>query len=251
MQETNELTMQNRIDIGKQEMLKAATERVTEISKEFTAGFKFLANHPKSVTFFGSSMTAETDPYYISARELSGRLVKELGYSVVSGGGPGIMEAADRGAYEAGGNSIGLLIDLPNEQPTNPYITESLSFYYFFARKVCLSYGAEVFLFYPGGLGTMDEFFEIITLVQTGKLNNVPIICVGSEYWNGLMDFMTKEMLMRGAIQESDLNLFTITDDHDEIIEIIRKVQVRANIPFTGQHVNQLQNPLGKVESTS
>ncbi|OHA91958.1 MAG: Rossman fold protein, TIGR00730 family [Candidatus Zambryskibacteria bacterium RIFCSPLOWO2_02_FULL_51_21] len=211
-----------------------AKYRVAEIAKEFTEGFKFLADYPKSVTFFGSNQTKESDPYYQSARSLSARLVKEFGYSVVSGGGPGIMEAADRGAYEAGGNSIGLLIRLPNEQPVNPYITKSISFYYFFARKVCLSFGAEVFIFYPGGFGTLDEFFELITLIQTKKIKNVPLICVGSEYWNKVRDFMREEMLARKAIEPEHLDLFTITDSHDEIVNIIKKTPVRSSIPFSG-----------------
>ncbi len=220
--------------LSRGEMEKIASERVAEISKEFTEGFKFLADYPKSVTFFGSNQTEESDPYYQSARTLSGRLVKELGFSVVSGGGPGIMEAADRGAYEAGGNSLGLLIRLPDAQPVNPYITKSLSFYYFFVRKVCLTFGAEVFIFYPGGFGTLDEFFEIITLIQTGKIGNVPLICVGSDYWNKLKGFMQEEMLKRGFIEKEHMNLFTITDSHDEIIDIIKKVPVKISVPFTG-----------------
>ncbi len=220
--------------LTREDMHKLATERVAEIAKEFTAGFEFLEDYPKSVTFFGSTTTREGDFYYEKARELSGRIVKELGYSVVSGGGPGIMEAADRGAYEAGGNSIGLLIKLPDSQPTNSYIKKSISFYYFFARKVCLAFGAEVFIFFPGGYGTLDEFFEIVTLLQTKKLLGAPMICFGSEYWNKLKDFMEEELLSRNAIAASDLKLFTITDSLDEIIELIKTTPVREGIPLTG-----------------
>lgn len=209
--------------LSRAEMHKVASERVAEISREFTEGFEFLEDFPKSVTFFGSNQFKEDSPYYQSARTLSGRMVKELGYSVVSGGGPGIMEAADRGAFEAGGNSLGLLIKLPHEQPVNAYISKSISFYYFFARKVCLAFGAEVFIFYPGGFGTLDEFFEILTLIQTRKIMNVPLICVGSEYWNSLKELMKAKMLERGAIKDGDLDLFTISDSHDEIIDIIRQ----------------------------
>ena len=218
--------------LSRAEMHKVASERVAEIAKEFTAGFEFLENYPKSVTFFGSNQFKEDNPYYQSARTLSNRMVKELGYSVVSGGGPGIMEAADRGAFEAGGNSLGLLIKLPNEQPVNVYITKSVSFYYFFARKVCLAFGAEVFIFYPGGFGTFDEFFEILTLIQTRKILNVPLICVGSEYWNPLKELMKEKMLARGTIQSKDLDLFTITDSHDEIINLIKQTygESRAHI---------------------
>ncbi len=218
--------------LTKQEMQKAATERVAEIAKEFTEGFKFLEDYQKSVTFFGSTTSTEGDPYYESARTLSGRIVTELGYSVVSGGGPGIMEAADRGAFEAGGNSLGLLIKLPHTQPTNSYVKKSISFYYFFARKVCLAFGAEVFIFFPGGYGTLDEFFEIITLIQTRKMTGAPLICVGSEYWNKLKDLMETELLSRGFITKDDLSLFTICDNHDEIIEAIKKVPVKTNIPI-------------------
>lgn len=142
------------------------------------------------------------------------------------------MEAADRGAFEAKGNSVGLLIKLPNAQPTNKYISKSISFYYFFARKVCLAFGAEVFIFFPGGYGTLDEFFEIITLIQTGKIAGAPLICVGSEYWNKLRSFIETELLARGAVNPMDLDLFTITDSHDEIMEIIKNVPVVENIPL-------------------
>ncbi len=215
------------------EMHKVAADRVAEIAKEFTAGFEFMANYPKSVTFFGSTKTQEGDPYYEKARELSARMVRELGYAVVSGGGPGIMEAADRGAFEAGGNSLGLLIDLPGGQPTNIYITKSISFYYFFARKVCLAYGAEVFVFFPGGYGTLDEFFELVTLIQTRKMAGTPLICYGSEYWNKLKDFMISELSARNMIGSGDLDLFTVTDSLDEIIDIAKKVEVRQEVPFT------------------
>ena len=213
-------------------MHRIAADRIAEITREFTEGFEFLEDYPKSVTFFGSTQSQEGDPYYESARQLSARIVKELGYSVVSGGGPGIMEAADRGAFEAGGDSLGLLIKLPDAQPTNTYIKKIVSFYYFFARKVCLAFGAEVFIFFPGGFGTLDEFFELITLIQTKKISGVPLICYGSEYWNKLKSFMETELLSRGAITNSDINLFTITDNHDEIINIIKSVPVQGEVPF-------------------
>jgi uncharacterized protein (TIGR00730 family) len=201
-------------------------------AKEFTEGFKFLADYPKSVTFFGSSKSKEGDLYYDKARELAARIVKDLGYTVVSGGGPGIMEAADRGAYEAGGNSVGLLINLPSAQPTNSYIKKSVSFYYFFARKVCLAFGAEVFVFFPGGYGTLDEFFELITLLQTRKLVGAPIICYGSEYWNKMKSFIDEALAAKGYIDRGDESLFTITDDLGEIIEAVKRAPVHADIPL-------------------
>ena len=215
-------------------MHKVASERVHEISKEFTEGFEFLEDYPKSVTFFGANQFKEDNEYYASAQKLASRLVKELGYSILSGGGPGIMEAANRGAFEAGGNSLGLLIKLPSEQIINKYITKGFSAYYFFIRKVCLSFSAEAFIFFPGGFGTLDEFFEILTLIQTKKIEGAPLICVGSEYWNKLKEFMEKEMISRGTISSNELELFHIVDSHDEIIEIIKKVPVRIGVPFSG-----------------
>ena len=232
MSEEEKKAVLQAITLNKHDMHKASTDRVMEIAKEFTEGFKFLENYPKTVTFFGSTQLREGDFYYEKARSLSGRIVKELGYSVVSGGGPGIMEAADRGAFEAGGDSLGLLIDLPDAQPTNQYIKKSVSFYYFFARKVCLAFGAEVFIFFPGGFGTLDEFFEIITLIQTKKIAGAPLICFGTEYWSKLKDFMRDELIAHDMIEPGDLELFTITDNEDEIIETIKKVKVVSEIPY-------------------
>lgn len=230
---TKKSPVKNILTLSREEMHILARERVSEIAREFTEGFEFLEDYPKSVTFFGANQSREDSPYYVSARTLASRVVKELGYSVLSGGGPGIMEAANRGAFEAGGNSLGLLIKLPEGQTINKYITKSFASYYFFVRKVCLSFSAEAFIFYPGGFGTLDEFFEILTLIQTRKIANVPLICVGSEFWNKLKEFMTKEQLSRNAIMPEDLNLFHIVDDHDKIIEIIKKVPVRIGVPLT------------------
>jgi uncharacterized protein (TIGR00730 family) len=218
--------------LSRQEMAKLALKRVTEITKEFTEGFKFLEDYSKSVTFFGANQFREDNPYYSDARTLAGRIVKELDYSVLSGGGPGIMEAANRGASEAGGNSLGLLIKLPKAQIVNKYINKEFSLYYFFVRKVFLAFSAEAFIFYPGGFGTLDEFFELLTLKQTKKITNVPLICVGSPYWLEVKKFMEKEMLGRGTIMKDDLELFQILDDHDQIIEIIRNVPIRIGAPL-------------------
>lgn len=220
------------LSYARREVHRVAKERIKEISKEFQEGFEFLESYPKSVTFFGGNTVREDDPYYADARNLSGKLVKELGYTVVTGGGPGIMEAANRGAKETGGNSIGLLIQLPEGQITNKYITKSFSLYYFFIRKVCLSFSAEAFIFYPGGFGTLDEFFEILTLVQTKKIVGVPIICVGSEYWNKLKNFMKEDLVRRGAVIEKEIELFHIVDDHDEIVDIVKHVPVRVVVPL-------------------
>lgn len=239
-------TNQKGFILTREEMHKVASERISEISKEFTEGFKFLEDYPKSVTFFGSTQFKEDNPYYISARTLAGRIATELGYSVLSGGGPGIMEAANRGAYEAGGVSLGLTIKLPHEQIINSYITKQIQTYYFFVRKVILSFSAEAFIFFPGGYGTLDEFFEIITLVQTKKIEGVPIICVGSDYWKSLERFMQESLISRGTITAQDLTLYTISDDHDEILDIIRKVPVRTSLPFNLAHqAGTLEETLG------
>lgn len=218
--------------LTKEEMHETAVERVNLISKEFTDGFNFLGNYPKSVTVFGGSHFKETDSYYIQARALGERIVNELHYSVLTGGGPGIMEAANRGAFEAGGQSVGLTIELLHHQIRNPYLNKNLDFHYFFSRKVCLGFSAEAYVFFPGGFGTFDEFFEILTLVQTRKIEMVPIILVGSDFWNPLQELMRKEMLSRETIDASDLLLYTITDDLDKILDIIRSSPVRIGVEF-------------------
>ncbi len=203
-------------------MQREAEERISIINKEFKRGFDFLANHPSSVTIFGSAVLTEEDHYYQKARELGSRIVKETGFSVITGGGPGIMEAANRGAHEAGGESIGFCIDLPREQRTNGYVTESLKFHYFFSRKVCLSFSAEAFVYFPGGFGTLDEFFEVITLVQTNKLHQIPILLFGEEYWRPLDTFLKDSLENRGTIKDGDRKLYTITDDLDTIVDTIK-----------------------------
>lgn len=223
------------------EMQEATQERIYEISREFTAGFKFLNKFPRSVTFFGSTRTLENDPYYIQARSLASRIVKELDYAVTSGGGPGIMEAANRGAKEAGGNSLGITIRLPHEQIINQYLTDHVDFYYFFIRKVCLAYSAEAFIFFPGGYGTLDEFFEIVTLLQTRKIPLVPVILFGTEYWNKNFEYIKDNLLERGYIEEKDLNIFLITDDEDQVLNIVKNAQIRESIPYEGLKVNPIE----------
>ncbi|HEY4509294.1 MAG TPA: TIGR00730 family Rossman fold protein [Candidatus Paceibacterota bacterium] len=222
--------------LTKQEIHDTAVERVHLISKEFTDGFNFLRNYPKSVTIFGGNLIKEDNPYYIKARNLGHRIATELKYAIFTGGGPGIMEAANRGAFEAGGESVGLNVELPHHQVQNPYINRYLNFHYFFSRKVCLGFSAESYIFFPGGFGTFDEFFEIITLVQTGKIEKVPIILVGKEFWKHLDELMRKEMLSRGMIDAEDLTLYTIIDDEDEILKIIRNTPVRNGIGFSYSH---------------
>jgi uncharacterized protein (TIGR00730 family) len=215
------------------ELRETANERVHLIAKEFTNGFNFLSKYPKSVTIFGGNHFLENDDYYVKARRLAGRIVNELNYAIVTGGGPGIMEAANRGAFEAGGESLGLTIELAHEQAPNEYLTESLDFFYFFSRKVCLSFSAEAYVFFPGGYGTMDEFFEIITLVQTEKIQKIPIILYGSEYWKHLHELIKNQIAERGLIYPEDVNLYKITDDESEIIQMIKDAPIRNGVQFT------------------
>lgn len=208
--------------ITRNEIHNASNDRINIITKELRDGFDFIKDYPRSVTIFGGTRFTEGHPYYDKAVSVGGRIVRDLKYSVFTGGGPGIMEGANRGAYNAGGPSLGLTIKLPSEQMTNAYVNRHIDFFHFFTRKVCLSFSAEAYIFFPGGFGTLDEFFEILTLVQTRKIEKVPIILVGSDFWNNLEDFIKKEMLAKGSIEEVDLNLYTITDDEDKIIDIIR-----------------------------
>ena len=214
--------MINKKILTKKEMAESNKERLALIQEEFEKGFGLLRHFKKSVTFFGSSRTEEAENEYALAKTLGQRIVSELGYSVITGGGPGIMEAANRGAFEAKGQSIGLTIDMPEAQVTNGYLTQHLDFHHLFSRKVCLTFTSEALVFFPGGLGTMDEFFEIITLLQTNKIERVPIITIGSEYWNKVKKFMEDVLMAGGYIDPDDTKIFTITDDLDQAIEIIK-----------------------------
>ena len=218
--------------LTKKELHDTAVKRVDLISKEFTNGFNFLSHYPRSVTFFGGTRFKETDQEYLKAESLAQRIASELKYTIFTGGGPGIMEAANKGAIEAREESVGITIELSRHQILNKYLTNHMSFHYFFSRKVCLAFSAEAYIFFPGGFGTLDEFFEIITLVQTKKIVRVPIILVGSEYWNALEYFMRKELLNRSTVDEEDLSLFTITDDEDQIVDIVRNSPVHVGIKF-------------------
>jgi len=209
------------------EIKEEADRRVSLITKEFSKGFSFAERYNKSVTFFGSARFSEDNPHYKKARSVAYKLSK-LGYAVVTGGGPGIMEAANRGAREAGGQSLAFSIELPKEQIINQYVDDYVSFHYFFSRKVCLSYSAEAYIYFPGGFGTVNEFFEILTLAQTRKIPSVPIIVVGRDYWKPLDGFMRNMLYEKhGAVDKNDFDLYTITDDEDEIIEIVKAAPMR------------------------
>lgn len=199
-----------------------------EIHDEFKRGFALIQKYPRTVSFFGSARFTAENEHYKQAQTLAAKIVKELpGYAIVTGGGPGIMEAGARGASEAGGTSIGMTIRLPHEQRDNAYIKESVEFRYFFSRKTLLTFSAEAFVFFPGGFGTLDELFDVLTLVQTHKIPKVPIILVGKDYWEPLVAFIKAHMLVaHHAINADDMNLFRITENHAEIIEIIRQTPV-------------------------
>jgi len=186
----------------------------------------------KSVTCYGSARIQPGTKYYEHARSIGSKIVRELDFAVITGGGPGIMEAANRGAFEAGGDSIGMTIVLPMEQHTNPYVTLEIPFYYFFTRKTTLSFSSRAMVGFPGGFGTYDEIFEVMTLMQTGKMPRRPIILFGSDFW-GPLDAVIRQTLITefATISPEDTNLYTITDDENEVIRIIREY-ITAN-PIT------------------
>ena len=191
--------------------------RSLRIWREFSRGFWALRGTGPCVTVFGSARFPEGDPWYEMAREVGGRLA-DAGFAVMTGGGPGIMEAANRGAQERGGRSIGCCIQLPHEQHTNPYVDRSVSFHYFFVRKVMLVKYSRAFLFLPGGYGTLDEVFEIATLVQTGKVQRFPIVGMGREYWRNLEELRREAMVPAGTISPLDAELFMATDDPSDAV---------------------------------
>ncbi len=190
--------------------------RVLRIMGEFVDGFEELAELGPAVTIFGSARVGSEDPSYAKAVEV-GRLVGEAGFTIITGGGPGIMEAGNRGAREAGAPSVGLNIELPFEQQVNPYVDISVDFNYFFVRKMMLVKYSQAFIIFPGGFGTLDELFEALTLIQTGKVHDFPVVLFGSEYWRGLLDWLAGPMLSEGKISPADLNLLIMTDSPAEV----------------------------------
>lgn len=194
--------------------------RAMRIQAELVEGLDQLMMSKPAVTVFGGARFPESDIYCQDAVRL-GQLLAEAGLAVITGGGPGIMEAANRGAFQQGGQSVGLNVQLPHEQSANPYQTQSLSFRYFFIRKLMLVKYAAGFVIYPGGFGTMDELFEALTLVQTGKAANFPIVLVGSSYWQGLLDWLAGSMLSAGCIDADDLKLLHVVDNADEAAKLV------------------------------
>jgi uncharacterized protein (TIGR00730 family) len=196
--------------------------RIFRIMAEFVDAIETLSKVKHAVSIFGSSRTKPDDPYYRNA-ELLARLLAEKGFSVITGGGPGVMEAANKGAAEGGGQSVGMNIRLPFEQKPNPYANISIDYKYFFTRKVMFVKYAMAYVVLPGGFGTMDELFEALTLIQTKRIKSFPVILMGSEYWKGLLDWLRETMLHDNKISPADLELFQIIDDPEEAVRHIQK----------------------------
>lgn len=196
--------------------------RVFRILSEFVSGFDAMATITRGVSVFGSARTPEDSPFYKAAVE-TGRLLAEAGFEVITGGGPGIMEAANRGAFEAGKISVGCNIELPFEQKPNPYQTKLLTFKYFFVRKTIFIKYSNAYIIFPGGFGTMDELFEALTLIQTRKIRNFPVVLFGSQYWKGLLTWLTSTMLNEKNISPEDLGLIHLTDSPKDAVDFIIK----------------------------
>ncbi len=195
--------------------------RVFRIMGEFVEGFDSLAKVGRAVTIFGSARVTDDNPQYKLAEETA-RLLADEGFAVITGGGPGIMEAANKGAREAGGQSIGCNIELPFEQGLNPYVDIAINFRYFFVRKTMFVKYAEAFIIFPGGFGTMDELFEALTLIQTGKIKDFPVILFGSEYWGGLLDWIRETMLSEGKVSPEDVDLLVVTDSPEVAVKAVK-----------------------------
>jgi len=203
---------------------RVGSMRLTRITEEFAKGFHFLKNYGKSVTFFGSARCFTGDKHYEEAKKLAFLLSKD-DFAVITGGGPGIMEAANKGASEAGGQSAGINIQLDHTQNVNPYVKKSISFNYFFARKVMLAFASEVYIFFEGGFGTLDEFFEMTTLVQTRKIDPIPIILVGKEYWSPLLKWIEREVYYkRKNISKEDMKIYRLVKDAKEARSVIKRL---------------------------
>lgn len=207
-------------DTADQKLLQSRTEdpwRVMRMQAEFVEGFSSLRGITNAVAVFGSARTALDSPYYAMAEEI-GRLIAENGFATITGGGPGVMEAANRGAFEAGGVSVGLGIELPFEQGMNSWVNLGVNFKYFFVRKVMFVRYARGFIVLPGGMGTFDELFEALTLVQTGKIDSFPIALVGSQYWEPVVDWLRDTAAAEGMINDKDLDIFTLVDSAEDAV---------------------------------
>ena len=225
---------------------RSETQRLARIHDELEAGFGALGGIGRAISIFGSARTTEDAPGYALARRTA-RMLGEAGFAVITGGGPGMMEAANRGARDAGVRSVGLNIELPFEQAMNPYVDLGLRFHYFFTRKVMFVRYACAFVVFPGGFGTLDELFEALTLIQTGKVHHFPVVLFGSSFWSGLVDWLDKPVLAEGKIGPEDLELFHVTDDPAEVVPHIRDVLSRKR-PIDPKQLAHVQPEKGDAE---
>ncbi|MBC8030062.1 MAG: TIGR00730 family Rossman fold protein [Pyrinomonadaceae bacterium] len=207
---------------------------------EFVTGFDELATLSRGISIFGSARTSKDDPDYAAAQETAALLAR-AGFAVITGGGPGIMEAANRGAFDAGGLSIGCNIELPFEQGSNPYLTKGLKFKYFFVRKMMFVKYSLGFIIFPGGFGTLDELFEALTLIQTQKIRNFPVVLFGSDYWNGLLNWIRDYALRDGKVTEEDLRRLHLTDSPAEVVQII--VASQSSLRMGNHLISEIADP--------
>jgi len=220
------------------ELAKEESWRMFRIIGELVEGFDKLSGVEPAVSIYGSARITAGDKLYAQTAEITRRL-GEMGFSIITGGGPGLMEAANKGALEAGAKSIGLNIELPEEQSLNPYTTKSITFSHFFARKVMLVKYATAFIIMPGGLGTLDELTEILTLIQTHKIKPFPVILFHSEYWSGFLEWLRSSVLARELISEEDLNLLRVCDEPDDVIELIQRWHIKQEVIGKKALINQ------------
>ena len=215
------------------ELAKEESWRMFRIIGELVEGFDTLTGIEPAVTIYGSARLSQDDPMYAKTEDIAYRL-GNLGFSIFTGGGPGVMEAANKGALRSNSTSVGLNIDIPQEQTLNQYTNISIEFHHFFVRKVMLVKYASAFICMPGGLGTLDELTEVLTLIQTNKIKPFPVVLVGSNYWKGLLDWLKDSVLKRGAISPDDLELLRVCDEPDEVIDIVK--HWHKNQEVTGKH---------------
>ena len=223
---TEDEQLLNQVPRERRPFVKTDSWRVLRIMGEFVEGFDTLSDVYNAVTIFGSARTPPDDPFYAKAVE-TGRMLAREGFPVITGGGPGIMEAANRGCQEGNGLSVGCNIELPFEQGLNPYVERAINFRYFFVRKTMFVKYSTAFVVFPGGYGTMDELFEALTLIQTGKVRHFPVILFGREYWQGMVDWLRERVAGEGKIATTDLDLLHVTDSPREAVAIIREARER------------------------
>lgn len=239
---------QRLLELGSDhDWLHADPWSILRIQGEFVSGFDALASMPKAVTVFGSARIPEGHPWYEQGCEL-GRALVAADYAVITGGGPGLMEAPNRGAYEAEGLSVGLGIELPHEQHLNKWVDLGLNFRYFFARKTMFLKYSQAFVCLPGGFGTLDELFEVLCMVQTGKVTNYPIVLLGTEFWGGLIDWIRERLAAEGLISPEDMDLFLVTDSVDEAVaHIVDTHRVMTDERLAEQHQVDQYTPVHEV----